>query len=63
MCSIDLLRKSRKFMEHSLNPILHVVNPKVYEGKFIPYTCTDRVKQDYITAKDPCPPRHFLYLR
>ena len=26
-------------MEHSLNPILHVVNPKVYEGKFSPYSC------------------------
>ena len=26
-------------MEHSLNPILHVVNPKIYEGRFSPYTC------------------------
>ena len=26
-------------MVHSLNPILHVVNPKVYEGRFSPYTC------------------------
>ena len=26
-------------MEHSLNPFLHVVNPKVYEGRFSPDTC------------------------
>ena len=34
-------------MEHSLNPILNLVNPKVYEGRFSPYTCGIGLRSDF----------------